>query len=306
MKETGLRWIAALIAIIAALAGLSSASGVFLRGSLTTVPFVTVRGEHVDVLVDGVYRHNGIDIAAEGVGWDFVTLFLVLPALLLLLPTFLRGSLRSALGVAGILAYLFYQSFEYAVALAYGPLFIVYVATFALSLSGIAAILLRVDHPQLASRFGPEYPRRAVIGLGLWMAGLLLALWLPLIARTLGGTIADGDLDGATTFVVPAFDLGLLVPIGLIMALAVHRRHVVGHVLSSIIVVKAVAMPIAIGAMLVFEAFAGEPFQPVPFVVFALTAAVSALIGIRLYASIGPGEPAPAGTRATAAPSPAG
>ena len=288
MNNHGLRWIAALCALVAGMAAVASAAGVFLRGGLETVEFVTARGERVDVLVDGVYRYNGLDIAAEGVGWDFVTLFLVVPALVLLLPALAHGSLRAAFGVTGILAYLLYQYFEYAVALAYGPLFLLYVATFALSLSGIVLILGRVRYTELAARFGAGFPRRGIIGLGLWMAGLLLLLWLPLIGRTLGGTIQDGDLDGGTTLVVQAFDLGLLVPLGLFMAVAVQRRLVAGYVLAAAVVVKAVAMPIAIGAMLVFEAFAGEPFQVVPLVIFGGTAAVSALIGIRLFRSITP------------------
>ena len=61
-----------------------------------------------------------------------------MPALLLLLPAFARGSLRARLAVIGVFGYLLYQYAEYAMALAYGPLFLLYVAIFALSLTGIA------------------------------------------------------------------------------------------------------------------------------------------------------------------------
>ena len=90
------------------------------------------------MLVGGVYRFNSLAVAAEGVGWDSVTLFVVVPILAAALLGVWRGSMRAALLVAGILAYFAYQYLEYATFLAYGPLFLVYVAIFALSLSGLA------------------------------------------------------------------------------------------------------------------------------------------------------------------------
>ena len=52
--------------IAAALAGVASAAGVFLRGDLATIEFVTVRGELVEVVTDGIYRFNAEGIVAEG------------------------------------------------------------------------------------------------------------------------------------------------------------------------------------------------------------------------------------------------
>ena len=130
----------------------------------------TVRGDLVDVLTGGVYRFNGESIAAEGVGWDAVTLFLVVPALLLTLPFLARGSLRARLFATGILAYFAYQYFEYAMALVYGPLFAVYVAIGALSLTGMALLLGGIDPADLRNRISSAFPRRPMIGFGIFMA----------------------------------------------------------------------------------------------------------------------------------------
>ena len=107
-----------------------------------------------------------------------------------------------------------------------------------------------------------------MIGFGLFMAVLLAGMWLPLVART---ATADSvpELAGGTTLVVQAFDLGFLVPLGLFTAAPVHRRHAVGYVLASVVVVKGIAMGCAIAAMLLVEGSATGSFQAPPILGFA-------------------------------------
>ena len=156
-------------------------------------------------------------------------------------------------------------------ALAYGPLFPVYVAIIALSLSGTAILLSQVDVATLPARFGPRFPRRAMIAFGLYMAILLGGMWLPLIARTFMEASVP-QLYGGTTLVVQAFDLGFLVPVGLFTAVTVYRRLPIGHLLSAVIIVKGASVAAGIVAMLAVEwATTNEP-QLLPIAIFALTA----------------------------------
>ena len=287
MERTVSRPVVALLGVVAALAAVASAAGVMLRGDLATEAFTTVRGDLVDVLTGGVYRFNGESIAAEGVGWDAVTLLLVVPALLLTLPFLARGSLRARLFATGILAYFAYQYFEYAMALAYGPLFSVYVAIGALSLTGMALLLSRIDAAALRARVGPAFPRRPMMGFGIFMAVLLAGMWLPLIAQTFDATSVP-QLNGGTTLVVQAFDLGLLVPLGLFTAVTVQRRLVAGYVLSAIVVVKGMTMGAAIAAMLIVEWSVTGVSQLPPIVIFAGISVVSGVLAWRVYGSIEP------------------
>jgi hypothetical protein len=277
----------ALVALAGLLATVASAAGVLLRGDLTTQPFTTVRGDLVDVLVGGIYRYNGKSVAAEGIGWDAVTLFLVVPALLITLPFLRRGSLRGRLFATGILVYFVYQYFEYAMALAYGPLFAVYVGTGAVSLTGIVLLLADLDMDDLRLRVTDGFPRRPMIGFGIFMAVLLGGMWLPLIASTFDATSVP-QLNGGTTLVVQAFDLGLLVPLGLFTAVAVQRGLVAGYVLSAIVVVKGMAMGAGIASMLVVEWSATGVSQLPPIIIFAAISIVSAVLAWRVYGSIGP------------------
>lgn len=272
--------------LVALLAAIGAACGVFLRGDLATIGFTTIRSEFVDVVTDGPYRFNGLRVASEGVGWDAVTLLLAVPALLLTLPGVWRGALRPRLLAAGLLAYFLYQGLEYAMLLAFGPLFPVYVGTFALAGSALVVLASTVDLEALAG--GVErarFPRHAVAGLSAFMALLLAAMWLPMVATNLTATTVDA-LDGATTLVVQAMDLGFLVPLGIFTSVLVWRRVPVSYLLASVVVVKSVAMAIAIVAMLVVETVeTGEPMLP-PMAIFASTAGAAAWIGWRAFRSV--------------------
>lgn len=283
---TSRTWQTLVAAAAALLAAIASAAGIFLRGDLATAAFTTFRGERADVLTGGIYRYNDLNIASEGVGWDIVTLFVVVPALLITLPAVWRGGLRGRLLATGLLAYLLYQYAEYAMALAYGPLFLVYVATFALSLTGIALIAGSIDLRTLAERFGPAFPRRSVIGLGAFMSLLLAGMWLPLVLKTVGSADTAGIVSSGTTMVVQAFDLGFLVPLGIFTVVTVKNRAPVGFLLASIVCVKASTMAAAIASMLLAEAVATGELAVAPLAVFAATAAVSATIGWRLFRSL--------------------
>lgn len=272
-------------ALVAVLAAIAAAGGVLLRGDLATSPFTTVRGEVVDVVGAGIYRYNALTVASEGIGWDIVTLFLVVPALLLVLPGVWRGRLRARLLATGLLTYFAYQYLEYATFWAYGPLFLVYVAIFALALSALAVLAATFDLAEVRSHMGDSFPRRAVVGLAVFMALLLCGMWLPVVLSTWDQTAVE-QLEGATTLVVQALDLGLLVPLAVFTAVTVARRMAVGYVLASLIVVKAVAMPVAIVAMLVVEALATAELAIVPIAVFALTAGAAAVIGWRVFGSV--------------------
>ena len=276
---------------IALLAGAAAAAGVFLRGDGLTSPAVSLQGELYDYAADGVYRYNAVRMVAEGVGWDAVTLFLAVPALLLTLPLVARGSFRGRLFALGILAYLFYQYLMYAVAWAFGPLFLPFVAIYAGSLVALLWIGSSIGLAGLADRFSDGFPR---LGVAILCAVVALALMLMWLARILGALQhgVDGVLLGQTTLVVQALDLGLIVPAALFAGIAVWRRRPIGYLLSSALVVKAAAMGAAICAMLLVAGTVAGTLEVGPLVLFAGITVVSVVLGIRVYRSVAPAESA--------------
>ena len=207
-------------AVIGTLVGLlaivAAGAGVFLRGDLATFSFTTVRGEVVDTVSSGLYRFNGLTVASEGVGWDIVTLFFVTPALLLVVPGVWRGGLGldCGHGPAGLLRLpvprvRHVPGLRTALPRLRGHL------RAGAQRPGPAGGQLRPG--ELASRFSERFPRRAVVGLGAFMALLLSGMWLPMILASWDQAVVE-PLDGATTLVVQALDLGLLVPLGIFTA----------------------------------------------------------------------------------------
>jgi hypothetical protein len=272
--------------VVTLLAGIAAALGVAFRGDLATVPFTTLRGEAIEAVTGGIYAWNALPVVSEGIGWDLVTLLLVVPAALASIAAAGRGSLRAELVLAGFLAYFVYQYAEYAMFWAVGPLYPLHVATFALAISALALVLAGLDLDELEARAGARFPRRGVVALAVVMIVLLFGLWLPTVVSVSTGGDVQGKLNGAQTLVVPAFDLGLLVPLGAWTAALALRRARAGLVLGAIVVVKAVAMPLAIVAMLVVEAGATGVLQLAPIVIFLGVALLAALVGWRLFRGI--------------------
>lgn len=283
--------IIALCLAIALLTGIASGTGLFLRGDGSFEPVTSVRGEHYEMATTGVYAYNAVRVVAEGIGWDIFTLLFAVPALLATLPTLSKGSLRGRLFALGILGYLFYQYLMYAVTWAFGPLFLLFVAIYALSLTAIVWIISTIPLNGLAERFSEKFPRRGMAVLSFLLAALLVFMWLTRIVSALGGEI-QGVLHGQTTFVVQALDLGLIVPLALFTGVTAWPGKAVSYLLCSTLVVKAFAMAAAICAMLLSAwAFEGT-LEIVPLAIFATAAGVTVWLGIRMYRSV---LPAPSG-----------
>lgn len=287
MKYNSYRKIIVLCLTIALLTAIAAGAGVFLRGDGTFEIVTSVRGEQYEMATSGVYAFNAERVVAEGVGWDIFTLFFAVPALLLALPALARGSLRGRLFVLGLLGYFFYQYLMYAVTWAFGPLFLLFIAIYALSLVAIVLIVGTIPVSELPERFSEGFPRRGMAALCFMLAGLLLFMWLGRLIPAYQGQI-DGVLDGQTTFVVQALDLGLIVPLALLTGMAVWRGRAIGFLLASTVVVKAFAMAAAISAMLLSAWVYEGALEIVPLAIFAAIIVATVWLGNRIYSSLNP------------------
>jgi hypothetical protein len=275
----------ALCLAVAILAGAAATVGVFFRGEGSVQTVISPRGERYQMIVSGIYRYNAQRVVAEGTGWDVFTLFVAVPALLLCLIWLARGTLRARLFALGVLAYLFYQYLMYSVAWAFGPLFLLFVLIYAMSLVAIVRIVTTIDMEALGSSAGKRFP---ALGMGIFslaMAALLVVMWLARIVSAMNGKI-DGILLGQTTLVVQALDLGLVVPLAIFTGVTALRRRRIGYLLSSVVVVKGAAMAAAICAMLVAAWIVEGALEIVPFVIFAAAAAVAVWLAFRVYRSV--------------------
>jgi len=231
----------------------------------------------------GAYRDNAW-VSSQMRGQDFVSLVFAVP--LLLASAFLasRGSTRAQLVWLGALGYVTY-SYLYIFGITWNRLFLVYLLL--LTLSGITLVraLLSLDATAIAGKFNSKAPLRAAsrylsifgIGLGaLWGAQALVA--------TVTGEIPKSVIDsGHPTGVVFILDLGLVVPLFLIGAHLLRRRHPWGFVAAGALLVKGIAEGLALLGMSLFMYLDEYPVIDVAFIPLWAAVAVASTVLTILY-----------------------
>ena len=214
---------------------IAAATGVFYQTQGTHIAYTTVRGEHATYQGSGLYYYDPASVALEGMVWDVIDLVLALPLFVIAIVLSWRGSLRGHLLLSGILFYFFYQYMQYAVMVAFDPLFIVYVAIFALSVVAFFLNLQGMDVSRLPAHMSAHFPRRLLIGFTLVMGAALTILWLGgrIIPYTLAGRFPD-EIAGMTTLQTQAFDLGMVVPLLISTTVLLWRRSAWGYLVAGI------------------------------------------------------------------------
>jgi hypothetical protein len=229
--------------LIAALALVAAAIGLFYQDGGTAFSFTTLRGQAVQIYGQGLYRY---DIPLTAVGFraaDVVTLVLAIPLLVISSLLYRRGSLKGGLLLVGALAYFLYNYGSMAVGAAYNNLFLVYVALFSASLFGLVLALISFDMQELPSHFTAALPRHG-IAIFLVVSGVILALvWLVLsiVPALLQGT-APPEVASYTTFITGVMDEGIVAPVLIISGVLLLRRAPIGYLLASMMLVFTVTL----------------------------------------------------------------
>ena len=275
-----------LIPLIGLLALFAAGMGLFYQLPGEPYPFTSHRGESVMINGRGLYYYDTVSSAAQQQGNDVVTLFVALPMLVVSTRMTFRGSLRGRLLLTGTIGFFLYTYLSMCMLTAFNALFLVYVAIFGLSLYAFILCMLSFDLASLPGHFSDKLPRGWIAGL-LFVIGAFLSLsWLgriipPLVQNT------PPLLDNGITMVIQAMDLSLVVPLAILSGTLLLRRSAWGYLLTSIFVLKAIALGLAVSAMVVNMALAGTPDSTaiaIPFLVITvlnLAAAYSLLRNIQ-------------------------
>jgi hypothetical protein len=192
-----LAWIAALLAALAAAAGLG------IGGLYRDVPF-------------WAQQARGIDLA---------TLFLAVPILVAGLATARRGSFIGRLAATAGLLYLVYNYAIFAFSVAMNPLAAVYIAILGLATWSLALSLPSADLAGAGRVLDGRLPRRTSSAVLLFVSFLFGMLWLSQIAAaaTTGVPPADLAKAGIPTNPVYALDLGLFLPLCMVAGVGLLR-----------------------------------------------------------------------------------
>lgn len=268
-----------LIPLIGLLALFAAGMGLFYQSPGEPYPFTSQRGETVMINARDLYYYDTVSSAAQQQGNDVVTLFVALPLLVASTWMSIRGSLRGRLLLTGTIGFFLYTYLSMCMLTAFNGLFLVYVAIFGLSLYAFILCMMSFDLETLPRHFSGRLPRGWIASL-LFVIGAFLTLsWL---GRVLSPLIQDTPplLDNATTMVIQAMDLSLVVPLAVLSGILLLRRSAWGYLLTSVFVLKAIALGLAVSAMVINMTLAGTPEGAgiaIPFIMITVLNLLSAV-----------------------------
>ncbi len=276
---------------VAVLAATAAAVGLWTGGGSGPVPFVTARGETVDLFGHGLYRYDTVFGAASQRGTDAVILAIGVPLLVGATLRYRRGSSRAGLLLLGTLVFFLYVYGSAALGtVAYNRLFPMYVVLFSTSLFAIATLQATLNRAAVAARLGTA-PRRGPAAF-LIVSGLVtLLVWgVPVVSAAVGGAPTD-HLDSYGTDVTYALDLGIITPTAVLAGVLILRRAASGYLLAlSLLVLEAMLAPL-ITAQTISQLSAGIVFTPAeiagPMGGFVAIAATATWFLIRLLRHFG-------------------
>ncbi len=265
----------ALLAALACGAALLPALG----GAADATSFVSLRGETVPLEGAGLYRNDSVSFATQAKAQDLVTLVIGIPLLLVSLRLASRGSLRGALLLAGTFAYFTYTYATYAFGLQYNPLFLVYVALLSSGVMGLILSLRALSAEEIKARFRGPLVRRLAVGFDFFVGAMLLLMWL---SRIISGKTL---IEHYTTLPIQVMDLAFVVPLAIIAGVNLAADKALGYLLTGIFFLKGLSLCLALAAMMLWAAIAGQSANPVETAIFcAIIAGALAMAGAYIRA----------------------
>lgn len=273
--------------LIAVLAAVATASGLFWPGDGATIPFTTPRGETVTLFGQEPYRYDSLLIGAGFRGADAIALFLAVPLLVYSTFRYWRGSLRGAFLLMGALAYFLYNYASMAFGAAYNNLYLVYVALFSASLFAFVLSFTAIEVDRLPAHIASDMPHRA-IAVFMFVTGLIfLIVWLGVgILPALSRGEPPGELGNYTTLVTHALDLGILMPVSVLAGFLLLRRAPLGYLLAfNVLILGIFVVGLSVPAATVSQLLAGYQFEVAQIVAFVVPFVVLGLLALWLAAT---------------------
>ncbi|MGY1781968.1 hypothetical protein [Geodermatophilus sp. SYSU D01036] len=284
--------------LVAAVAAGAATVGLLWRPSGTPVPVTTARGQAAELAGDGLYRFDTVFTAANNTAVDAVVLAFGVPLVVRAWLQHRDGSPRGTLLLTGSLGYLLYVYANYALGVAYNPLYLAYVTLLSASLFGFIAAFRATDRAALAAAAAdPGVPHRSLSRFLLAAAAVTAVVWLqPLVTALLQGT-APELLDVYTTTVTYSLDLAVITPASALAGLMVRRREPLGYLLATPLLVTIVLLLPSISLATALQVAAGISFTPAqvigPIAGFGVLGAIGARLLVRLLRAVPTSAPAP-------------
>lgn len=254
------------------------------RGWLSVSILIAVLGilsSAVGLLSDVIYTRETENWAAQAIGQDFVNALVAYPTLLITAFLAQRGSLHARLIWLGVLAYSVYTYAIYCFSVSFGPLFLLYVAIFGLSVYALVGALARTDPELVKSHFRPASPRSSTSLVLIGIASAFYVLWL---SEVIPAMIANQPPDslveaGLATNPVHVLDMAIFLPALLFAGISLRRQRSWGYVLAPVLLVTLVLL--SLGIILTIPVLDARG-QPAPWGVAAAIGVIVVIVSVVL------------------------
>jgi hypothetical protein len=255
--QPALNWLVPLIAILAII---TSAVGLFSQGGEGPFPFLTIHGNTVEMYGQGIYRNDSLFAAGLFRGTDAITLFLSVPLLLISFLFHLRGSSRGSIFMIGMLTYCLYIGATYTFSVVFNSLFLIYTALFSASLFATITVLTTFDTQSLANKVTSGMPRRGM-AIFMFVAGLgTLMLWISELIGPLMTGQAPANLGPYTTMFTHGFDSAIITPATVLTGIYLLKRKPAGYLLAAPLLILCTNIGVVVLAQTLSQALMGIVF----------------------------------------------
>ena len=258
-NQSALNWLVPLIAVVAFIV---AAAGLFWQSEGNPYTFSTLYGETAQIYGQGLYERDTLFSAGASQGADLVALFVALPLLVISYVFYRRGSFRGGFLLSSVLAYYLYYSASLGFIVAYNKLYLVYLALFSASFFAFILSFTMFELPTLPSRFPAHLPRCGmaifmfVVGAGvafIWLSDVVNALTTSSVPEALGANIS---------LITYTLDVGIIVPACVIAGIQLLRRAPLGYMLAGVLTILLTLIGTMVIGATVMQLRLGVEFSP--------------------------------------------
>lgn len=268
---------------------------------LLTVPLVVlgVAASLGGLLDDRVYARETESWETQALGQDLANL-VVLVGLAVAARSTYRGSLRGRLVWLGGMVAMAYSSTIYVFDVHFGPLFLVYVALFGLSLWALVGGFTTLDPDEVRHRLREAPGQRFASRFLVLVGGAFALMWLSEdLPASFDGAASDALAEtGLFTNPVHVLDLAVFLPTMILAGVLLRRGRSWGSVLAPVVLVAMVAISAGIVSLSLVAAVRGDGAAIVVATVMAVLGVVQ---GVTAWLLLRPAQPSPRHPRASSA-----
>ena len=256
-----------LVILIAFFSAVATITGIVSDDGPDKYEYTSIRGEQILIYGKGLYRDMSADVAIQGIAQDYITLFIGIPLLLWSFFLFRKNNIRGLFMLSGTLFYFLVTYLFYTAMAMFNSMYLVYVTLLALSFFAFILTLFCYDFQEIKRIFNSQNIVRYG-GLFLVIDSIMVAMmWLSMvIPPLLDGSVYPNGLQHYTTLIVQGFDLGLLLPIGIVVGELAFRKNHYGYLFTTIYLIFLSMMMAALTSKILFMAHAGQNVIPVIFI----------------------------------------